>query len=87
ITQSMDSFYGQHSPETMPAEARLKERWEAWRRGHVVSSEMECAALFVISSIRRCRAGAIMAFSEMEKSVEVACEAIKTLIEEDKMKQ
>ncbi|MBQ3295350.1 MAG: nucleoside phosphorylase [Erysipelotrichaceae bacterium] len=87
ITQSKDSFYGQHAPETMPAEARLKERWEAWRRGHVVSSEMECAALFVISSIRRCRAGAIMAFSEMEKSVEVACEAIKTLIEEDKKKQ
>jgi len=87
ITQSKDSFYGQHAPETMPAEARLRERWEAWRRGHVVSSEMECAALFVISSIRRCRAGAIMAFTEMEKSVEVACEAIKTLIEEDKKKQ
>lgn len=83
ITQSKDSFYGQHSPETMPAEARLKERWEAWRRGHVVSSEMECAALFVISSIRKCRAGAIMAFSEMEKSVETACEAIKILIAQD----
>lgn len=84
ITQSKDSFFGQHEPENMPAEARLKERWEAWRRGHVVSSEMECAALFVISSIRKCRAGAIMAFTEMEKSVETACEAIKTLIEEDK---
>ena len=87
VVQSKDSFYGQHSPETMPAEARLKERWEAWRRGHVVSSEMECAALFVISSIRRCRAGAIMAFTEMEKSVEVACEALKVLIEEDKKQQ
>ena len=83
ITQSKDSFYGQHEPENMPAEARLKERWEAWRRGHVVSSEMECAALFVISSIRKCRAGAIMAFTEMEKSVEVACEAIKILAEQD----
>ena len=83
ITQSKDSFYGQHSPETMPAEARLKYRWECWKRGHVVSSEMECAALFVISSIRRCRAGAIMAFTEMEKSVEVACEALKILIKED----
>lgn len=83
ITQSKDSFYGQHEPENMPAEGRLKERWEAWRRGHVVSSEMECAALFVISSIRRCRAAAIMAFTEMEKSVEVACEALKILIEED----
>jgi len=86
ITQSKDSFFGQHAPETMPAEYRLKERWEAWKRGHVVSSEMECAALFVISSIRRCRAGAIMAFTEMEKSVETACEAIKILIEEDNKK-
>ena len=86
ITQSKDSFYGQHEPENMPAEARLKERWEAWRRGNVVSSEMECAALFVISSIRKCRAGAIMAFTEMEKSVETACEALKILIEEDSKK-
>jgi len=86
ITQSKDSFYGQHKPETMPAEYRLKERWEAWRRGHVVSSEMECAALFIISSIRKCRASAIMAFTEMEKSVEVACEAIKILIEQDNKK-
>lgn len=28
ITQSKDSFYGQHEPENMPAEARLKERWK-----------------------------------------------------------
>ena len=83
ITQSKDSFYGQHSPESMPAEARLKYRWEAWRRGHVLTSEMECAALFVISSIRGCRASAIMAFTEMTKSVEVACEALKILIKED----
>ena len=54
ITQSKDSFYGQHEPEAMPAEGRLKERWEAWRRGNVMSSEMESAAIFVISSIRGC---------------------------------
>lgn len=83
ITQSKDSFYGQHSPESMPAEARLKYRWEAWRRGHVLTSEMECAALFVISSIRKCRASAIMAYTEMTKSVEVACEALRILIKED----
>lgn len=86
ITQSKDSFYGQHEPFNMPAQKRLEERWECWKRGHVVSSEMECAALFVISSIRQCRAGAIMAFSQMEKSVETACEAIKILIKEDNAK-
>lgn len=84
ITQSKDSFYGQHEPERMPAEYRLKERWEAWRRGNVLTSEMESAAIFVISSIRGCRASSIMAYTEMTKTVEVACEAIKLLIERDK---
>ncbi len=83
ITQSKDSFYGQHEPFNMPAEGRLKERWEAWRRGNVLTSEMEAAALFVISSIRGCRASAIMAYTDMRKTVEVACEAIKILIEKD----
>lgn len=86
ITQSKDSFYGQHEPYNMPNQKRLEERWECWKRGHVVSSEMECAALFVISSIRRCRAGAIMAFSKMEISVETACEALKILIAQDNKK-
>lgn len=83
ITQSKDSFYGQHEPETMPAEARLKERWEAWRRGNVMTSEMESAAIFVISSIRGCRASSIMAYTEMEKSIEVARDALRILIERD----
>lgn len=84
ITQSKDSFYGQHEPEAMPAEGRLKERWEAWRRGNVMSSEMESAAIFVISSIRGCRASAIMAYTDMRKTVEVACEALRMLIEQDR---
>lgn len=83
ITQSKDSFYGQHEPYNMPAESRLNERWEAWRRGKVYTSEMEAAALFVISSIRGCRASSIMSFGEMEKTIKVACEALKILIAED----
>lgn len=84
ITQSKDSFYGQHEPEAMPAEGRLKERWEAWLRGNVMSSEMESAAIFVISSIRGCRASSIMAYTDMRKTVEVACEALRMLIEQDR---
>ena len=84
ITQSKDSFYGQHEPAAMPAEGRLKERWEAWRRGNVMSSEMESAAIFVISSIRGCRASSIMAYTDMRKTVEVACEALRMLIEQDR---
>jgi uridine phosphorylase len=84
ITQSKDSFYGQHEPENMPSCARLKERWEAWKMGNVMTSEMESSAIFVISSIRGCRASSIMSYTDMKKTIEVACEAIKTLIREDK---
>ena len=84
ITQSKDSFYGQHEPENMPAEPWLKARWEAWRRGNVISSEMESAAIFVISSIRGCRASSVMAYTEMRKSVEVAIRALRILIARDR---
>jgi uridine phosphorylase len=83
IAQCKDSFYGQHDPESMPNAARLKERWEAWRRGNVLCSEMETAALFVISSIRGCRAGAVMSFKNMEETITIACSALERLILRD----
>ncbi len=84
IAQSKDSFYGQHDPNGMPAAARLNERWEAWRQGNVMASEMETAALFIISQIRKCRAGAIMAYGEMNsETIEVACDALRELIKQD----
>jgi uridine phosphorylase len=83
IAQCKDSFYGQHDPDSMPNAARLKERWEAWRRGNVMCSEMETAALFVISSIRGCRAGAVMSFRNMAQTIDLACAALKKLISRD----
>ena len=83
ITQSKDSFYGEVFPECSPVCARLKERWEAWRRGNVMCSEMECAALFVISSIRKCRASAIMNWGDMNETIQTACDAVKLLMETD----
>lgn len=83
ITHSKDSFYGQHEPETMPQQARLEYRWEAWRRGRVYTSEMEAAALFVISQIRGARAASIMSYKKMEDTIKVAIEATKILIKND----
>lgn len=80
IVQSKDSFYGQHDPDGLPNGARLKERWEAWRQGHVMASEMETAALFIISSIRGCRSGAIMSFKNMQQTISIACEALTALM-------
>lgn len=85
IAQCKDSFYGQHDPDSMPNSARLHERWEAWRKAGVMASEMETAALFVIASIRGVRAGAVMAYSSMnDETIEMACDAIRILIKEDR---
>jgi uridine phosphorylase len=83
ITQSKDSFYGEVDPDSQPLSTRLKERWEAWKRGNVVASEMEAAALFVISSIRGKRAAAIMNWKNMEDTIQTACDAIRLLIKQD----
>jgi uridine phosphorylase len=60
ITQSKDSFYGEVEPERMPIAQQLQNRWKAWTEGGAICSEMEAAALFIISSIHRKRAGGVM---------------------------
>jgi uridine phosphorylase len=60
ITQSKDSFYGELQPERMPVADQLLSRWKAWIGGGVLCSEMEAAAIFVVSSVLKKRAGGIM---------------------------
>lgn len=60
IVQSKDSYYGQHMPDRMPAERDLKEHYDAWIRAGALASEMECAAVFIVSQVRRLRAGAVL---------------------------
>jgi uridine phosphorylase len=95
ILQSKDSFYGQHSPETMPVADRLLERWKAWQMGGALASEMESAAIFILASIYRVRAGSIclcagnqllgpLSDEEREKitvdtTIKAAIEAVKVL--------
>lgn len=86
IVQCKDSFYGQIDPDGLPNGPRLKERWQAWRGGNVMASEMETAALFVISSIRRCRAGAVMSFQSMDQTISIAIDALRALIRADEAK-
>lgn len=83
ISQSKDSFYGEIDPDCSPVGERLKRRWEAWKRGNVACSEMECAALFVISTIRGARASAIMNWGDMNETIRTACDAVRILIKED----
>ena len=100
VVQAKDSFYGQHSPESMPNSAELLSKWEAWKKGGCLASEMESATLFIVSAARRLRAGAVFHCvwnQETEKSampekrtedtsaaIKTAVEAVRILIIKDK---
>lgn len=84
VTQSKDSFYGEVEPDNSPQRKRLKERWEIWRSADVVASEMESSTIFVISSIRGARAASIMSFGDMPSTIQVAIDALREVIKNDK---
>lgn len=89
ITHSKDSFYGEVRPDCVPAGELLAARWRIWQLANVVCSEMECAALFVISSIRDCRASGIMSLhahseANMRQTIQTACDAVRLLIARDR---
>lgn len=60
IAQSKDSFYGEVERTRMPMSAHLTERWNAFVAGGAACSEMESSVLFILSSLYRKRAGAVM---------------------------
>lgn len=100
VSQSKDSFYGQHSPDSMPVGPHLKDRWDAWVKGGCLVSEMECATLYLVGSTRRVRTGGVMMvmghhdfspMTEQEKDasqvgnlIPVAIEGMRQMIATDK---
>lgn len=98
ITQSKDSFYGQHQPARMPIGDRLLERWKAWKMGGAICSEMESSALFILGSIYKIRTGGIMLISgnqeladgsirtkpSLDGLINTTIEALKILIQSDR---
>lgn len=103
IVQCKDSFYGQHSPEKSPVGYELLNKWEAWKRLGCKASEMESAALFVVASALKVKVGSVfltVANQEREKqnldnpvihdtdlAIKTAIEALKILIENDKIRE
>ena len=99
VVQCKDAFYGQHEPETKPVSYELMNKWEAWKRLGCLASEMESAALFVVASHLKVRAGScflVLANQEREKlgldnpvvhdtdkAIQVAVQAIRELIRAD----
>ena len=100
VVQCKDALYGQHSPEEMPVDYELINKWQAWIRLGALASEMESAALFTVAATRHVRCGAcflVMANQEREKmgldnpvvhdtdrAVRLAVESMRALIAQDK---
>ncbi len=99
VVQAKDSFYGQHSPDSMPTAGDLNYKWNAWLKGGCLASEMESGCLFIVGAIRRLRTGAVFSCvwnQEREKAglhqdnnhdtsraVKCAVEGLKLLIMQD----
>ena len=100
VVQCKDSFYGQHSPERMPVGYELLNKWDAWNKAGCLASEMESAAVFIVSQILGMRAGCVLNVlwnqerrkqgmddtesQDMTAAIQVSVEAIRKLILADK---
>ena len=100
VVECKDSFYGQHDPHRMPVNYELQNKWEAWKKLGCLASEMESAALFIVASTLKVKAGSVfltVANQEREKqnlenpvvhdtdsAIKTAIEALKILIANDK---
>ncbi|MBO7697820.1 MAG: nucleoside phosphorylase, partial [Erysipelotrichaceae bacterium] len=99
VSQSKDSFYGQHRPETLPNGEELTRKWKAWLALDCKVSEMESAALFIVGQYLRVRVGScFLVVANQERAnagldnpqvhdtdgaIRVTIEALKILIDAD----
>lgn len=100
VVQCKDSFYGQHDPERMPAGYELENKWNAWIKAGCLASEMESAALYIVSQILGARSGCVLNViwnqerakqglsnpesHDVDLAIKTAVNAIRVLIKEDK---
>jgi uridine phosphorylase len=97
ILRSVDALYSDLVPDTMPR-PHLRDELEMWSRAGVLSNDMESSTLFVVSRIRKRRAGTVnLCVDElgageihhldpkyMDRMLRVAVDALKLLIEHDR---
>jgi uridine phosphorylase len=96
IIRSVDALYSDLMPERMPR-PHVRDELEMWSRAGVLSNDMETSTLFVVSRLRKLRAGTVnlcvdelgageihhLDPSYMERMLSVAVDAIRRLIEQD----
>jgi len=100
VMQSKDAYYGQHRPEELPNGAELLRKWDCWVKMNTVGSEMESASLAIVAQYRGVRFGSCFMVAanqerakagldnpiehDTERAIQVAVEALRTLIKKDK---
>jgi uridine phosphorylase len=95
LTHCKDAFYSELPEYTADPEG-AERRWSAWTRGNVLCTEMEASTIYVIASMRKCRAGAILQVvgstiegnliakaPDIEPILKIAIAAMNHLIERD----
>ena len=95
ISHCKDSFYIEEEGR-VPLSEENATLWQVWQRANVISTAMESAALFVLSSIRKVRAGEILAVigltyqetpivekAGIDDAIRTAIEAVKLLHAQD----
>ena len=95
IGHCKDAFFIE-GDEGLPLAGENKMKWDAWYKSNVLSTSMEAAALFVVSSIRRVRAGEVLAIIGLtyedkpivakvgiEDAIRTAIEAVRILARQD----
>ena len=96
VIRSVDALYSDLLPDTMPR-PDLREELAMWSRAGILSNDMESSTLFVVSRLRRLRAGTINLCvdelgageihhvdpSYMDRMLGVAVDALRRLIHSD----
>ncbi|WP_122789918.1 uridine phosphorylase [Intestinibacillus sp. Marseille-P6563] len=97
VIQSKDSFYGELRPHQQAIAEELLSKWKAWKAGGALTSEMETAALLIVSAVLGVRCGAVLNVlwnadndaadtippDATERGVRAAVEALRLLIARD----
>jgi uridine phosphorylase len=90
ITHCKDAFYTEINQDH-PMDEENAKLWTCWRKANVLATSMEASAIFILSSLKKLRAGEVVAiigdtydekpFSGAKDKDEIVEKAIKTAIE------
>lgn len=82
VVHSKDSFYGEVNPDGSAVGENIKSRWESYAKCGCLTSEMECAAIYAVGTVRsvfpiRIRCGGVLtALWNAERSKRNMCDTV-----------